>query len=54
MAEAIPFLLKELNEHKEEIAEGEVGGLLDHIYGYKKIRDYTLVCWCLFLHNLDS
>jgi putative lipase involved disintegration of autophagic bodies len=44
MNEAVPFLLQELNEHKEELAEGEVGGILDHIYGYKKIKDYSLVC----------
>ena len=37
--------MAELNEHKEEIAEGDFGGLLDHIYGYKKTRDYALVCW---------
>jgi hypothetical protein len=37
------YLLGELQEHSEEIAEGELGGLLDHIYGYKKIRDFDLI-----------
>jgi len=36
--------LNELEEHKEEIADGEYGGVLIHIFGYKKIKDYTLVC----------
>ena len=44
MPEAVSYLLDELNEHKVEIADGEFGGLLDHIYGYKKIKDYSLVC----------
>lgn len=43
MPEAVSYLLGELNEHKEEIADGEFGGILDHIFGYKKIKDYTLV-----------
>lgn len=34
---------EEINEHKEELAEGDVEGILDHIYGYKKIRDFTLI-----------
>lgn len=37
------FLLQELKEHKEEIQEGDFEGIIDHIFGYKKIRDYTLV-----------
>lgn len=27
---------------KEHEGEEDLNGLLDHIYGYKKIRDYTL------------
>jgi hypothetical protein len=34
--------VEEIQEHSEEIKDGELGGLLDHIFGYKKIRDYTL------------
>lgn len=33
----------EFSEHSSELAEGNVNGVIDHIYGYKKIRDYTLV-----------
>lgn len=44
MDDAIPVLMQELNEHKEEIADGEFGSILDHIFGYKKIRDYSLIC----------
>lgn len=33
----------EIVEHASEISNGKVGGIVDHIYGYKKIRDYTLV-----------
>ena len=29
-----------LKEHEDE--EEDLNGLLDHIFGYKKIRDYTL------------
>lgn len=33
----------EFSEHSSELASGNVNGVIDHIYGYKKIRDYTLV-----------
>jgi len=36
-------IVEEVQEHSEEIKDGELGGLLDHIYGYKKIRDFTLL-----------
>ena len=35
----IQDITKEFKEHKDD---EDVNGLLDHIYGYKKIRDYTL------------
>ena len=35
-------IVEEIQEHSEEIKDGELGGLLDHIYGYKKIKDFTL------------
>ena len=44
MPEAVSYLIAELNEHKEEIADAEFGGILDHIFGYKKLKDYSLVC----------
>jgi hypothetical protein len=44
MDNAIETIIQEVNEHKDEIAEGEFGGILDHIFGYKKIKDYSLVC----------
>jgi len=31
-----------LKEHKGHEGEEDLNGLLDHIYGYKKIRDFTL------------
>jgi hypothetical protein len=38
------FLFNELDEHKEEIANGDLEGILDHIYGYKKTINYSLIC----------
>ena len=42
---SLSYILSELAEHKEEIKVGEFGGILDHVYGYKKTKDYALVCW---------
>ena len=41
---SLSYILSELAEHKEEIKVGEFGGILDHVYGYKKTKDYALVC----------
>ena len=43
LEESLSYLMEEVKEHKEEIAEGEYGGIIDHIFGYKKIKDYSLV-----------
>jgi len=42
--QSLSFIISELAEHKEEIQVGEFGGILDHIYGYKKTKDFALVC----------
>jgi hypothetical protein len=44
LEESFEYILEEIKEHQEELKEGELGGILDHIYGYKKTRDYSLVC----------
>jgi|JI9StandDraft_2_1071091.scaffolds.fasta_scaffold150979_1 hypothetical protein len=38
----VSLLMEELIEHKDELMGGEYGGIIDHIFGYKKIKDYTL------------
>jgi len=30
-------------EHKNELVDGDFEGILDHIYGYKKIINYSLI-----------
>ena len=40
--EEIGHLLDQVKEYSQETEEGDVGELLDHIFGYKKIRDYEL------------
>lgn len=37
------YLVEQLIEHQDEIQDGEYGSIIDHIFGYKKIKDYTLV-----------
>jgi hypothetical protein len=44
LANSLQFLLSEVNEHKGELAVGNVNGINDHISGYKLIKTYTLVC----------
>ena len=37
------------------MAEGEFGGILDHIYGYKKIKDYyVLINFSYLLPQIDK
>lgn len=41
---SLNFLLSELNEHKNELAGGNVNGIMDHVSGYKLLKEYSLVC----------
>jgi hypothetical protein len=41
---SLNFLLAEVNEHKQELASGNVNGINDHISGYKFIKNYSLAC----------
>ena len=36
-------LISEVIEHKNEILNRQFGGIIDHIYEYKNIKDFTLV-----------
>lgn len=40
--EDLKTLNREIQEHKDELREGELEGLLDHIYGYPKVMDYDV------------
>lgn len=40
----LSFIVSEIAEHQEEIQVGEFGGIMDHVYGYKKIKGYSLIC----------
>jgi len=37
------YLVSELKEHSSELLKGDLNGVIDHIFGYKKIKDYTFV-----------
>jgi hypothetical protein len=41
---SLAFLFSEINEHKKELAVGDLNGINDHISGYKFIKTYSLVC----------
>lgn len=41
---SLKFLFKEINEHKSELAGGNVNGISDHVSGYKFLKTYTLIC----------
>jgi hypothetical protein len=37
-------LVSELKEHSFELIRGNFNGIIDHVFGYKKIKEYTLIC----------
>lgn len=41
--ETFQYLMEEVSEHRQELEEGQYGGIIDHIFGYKKIKDYSWV-----------
>eukprot|EP00178_Gracilaria_changii_P010063 TRINITY_DN2932_c0_g1_i1.p1 TRINITY_DN2932_c0_g1~~TRINITY_DN2932_c0_g1_i1.p1 ORF type:complete len:168 (+),score=19.21 TRINITY_DN2932_c0_g1_i1:355-858(+) len=42
LTKEVAYLATEVKEHASEMRRGDSNGIVDHIFGYKKIKSYTL------------